>query len=284
MYGAVVGVCWGLAAFFAVAVARAVTDGAVPHLGYDSHAYWHAWRQHLYNQSPDMQFNRFLYSPLFAQLIWPLTKLPWPVFVTVWSVVTAAIFLWLLWPVRQVWRVPLFVFLCLHEVFVGNINALLAAMVVLGFRYPGLWAFALLTKVAPGVGLLWFALRRDWRSLGVVAATTSLLASVSLIAAPGLWRQWLRLLTSGRVATQTLLPYWLQLVVAVMIVSIAARSNRGWLLPVGMLLTLPVAGSVLTLSVLAAIPRLRATGSDGLKDNNTEGDVRACASLARGSS
>ena len=39
--------------------------------------------------------------------------------------------------------------------------------IVLGFRWPFTWAFVLLTKVTPGVGLLWFAVRREWRSLAI---------------------------------------------------------------------------------------------------------------------
>ena len=47
---------------------------------------------------------------------------------------------------------------------VGNIHLLLGAVIVAGFRWPWLWALPLLTKVTPGVGLLWFALRREWRT------------------------------------------------------------------------------------------------------------------------
>ena len=51
------------------------------------------------------------------------------------------------------------------ELYHGNIHLLMAAAIVLGFRYPIGWSFLLLTKVTPGVGLVWFAVRREWRPL-----------------------------------------------------------------------------------------------------------------------
>lgn len=255
LFWAVVCGCWSLSVLFTADVIRTATDPRALSLGYDSHAYWHAWQQHLYRQNLGTHFNRYLYSPLFAQLLWPLTLLPWRLFVTMWSGVTALMFMWLLWPVRLVWRVPLFAVLCLHESFVGNVNALLAAMMVVGFHKPAVWSFALLTKVAPGMGLLWFAVRSEWHALRIVAVTTSSLVLVSAIAAPDLWQQWGRLLTAGGVETQTLIPYWLQVVLAFFVVLFAALTDRRWLLAVAVLLCLPVV-SILSLSLLAAIPRL----------------------------
>jgi hypothetical protein len=67
---------------------------------------------------------------------------------------------------------------------------LLATAVVLGFRYPVTWAFVLLTKVAPGVGLLWFVVRREWRNQATVALATVMVSGVSFFPAPGLWMEW----------------------------------------------------------------------------------------------
>ena len=66
-----------------------------------------------------------------------------------------------------------------QEILIGNIHLLLAAAIVLGFRWPGTWAFVLLTKVTPGVGLLWFAVRREWRSLGIALGATAAIVAVS---------------------------------------------------------------------------------------------------------
>lgn len=65
--------------------------------GYDSHAYWLAWRHPLYGAAPTTP-DAYLYSPAFAQLIWPLAQLPWPVFATIYSLLLLAILAWLLKP------------------------------------------------------------------------------------------------------------------------------------------------------------------------------------------
>jgi hypothetical protein len=64
------------------------------------------------------------------------------------------------------------------EIWGGNIEVLVALAVVLGFRWPAAWSFILLTKITPGVGLLWFAVRREWRSLAIVAVATGGIAAV----------------------------------------------------------------------------------------------------------
>jgi hypothetical protein len=260
-------VVWLLAGIFAVSVLKVAHSPAGLHTGYDSHAYWHAWKQGLYQQNLAVQFDRYLYSPAFADALWPLTRLPSQVFVFVWAGFSAGLFLWLLRPVPLLWRPPLFLFFCLHESLVGNVNALLGVMLVLGFRYPGLWSFALLTKVAPGVGLLWFVVRRDWNSLMVALATTIAVASASFVLAPYLWRDWFMLLLGGHIESQTLIPYAFQVPLAIALVCFAAVTSRPWLLAPAILLASPVSG-VLTLSVLAAVPRLRA---DSKPDRVQEG-------------
>src|SRR5262249_6820299 len=47
------------------------------------------------------------------------------------------------------------------ELNAANVNILIVAAVLLGFRWPWTWAFVILTKVTPGVGVLWFATRRE---------------------------------------------------------------------------------------------------------------------------
>ncbi len=80
--------------------------------------------------------------------------------------------------------------LVMPELWGGNITLLIALAVVAGFRWPAAWAFVLLTKVTPGVGLLWFAVRREWRSLAMALGATLAVVAVSSLVAPGLWRDW----------------------------------------------------------------------------------------------
>ncbi len=61
----------------------------------------------------------------------------------------------------------------------GNVHMLLALAIVLGFRWPATWSFVLLTKVTPGIGLLWFAVRREWRSLAIALGATAVLVTLS---------------------------------------------------------------------------------------------------------
>ena len=69
------------------------------------------------------------------------------------------------------------------ELYHGNIHLWIAAAIALGFRYPWTWGFVLLTKVTPGVGLLWFAVRREWRALGIALGVTGAIVAVSLLLA-----------------------------------------------------------------------------------------------------
>ena len=58
------------------------------------------------------------------------------------------------------------------ELYHGNIDLILAAAIVAGFRWPVAWAVVLHTKLTPGIGLLWFAVRREWRPLLIAGAAT----------------------------------------------------------------------------------------------------------------
>jgi hypothetical protein len=73
----------------------------------------------------------------------------------------------------------------------GGLHLLIAAAIVLDFRWPATWAFVILTKVTPGVGLVWFAVRREWRRLAIALGVTAALVLISLVIDPALWRAWL---------------------------------------------------------------------------------------------
>ena len=108
------------------------------------------------------------YSPAFAQLVYPLNLLPWTWFVAAWTALLIGA-VWLLTGPQ------LFLFgkvVGAMEIAGGNISLLLAAAIVPGFRYPWTWAFVLLTKITPGIGLLWFVLRREWRQLVIALGAT----------------------------------------------------------------------------------------------------------------
>lgn len=227
----------------------------------DAHAYWLAVQGPLtYTRLPGT-WDAYLYSPLFADLLRPLGLLPWPVFAAVWTVGTAALFGWLLAPLRR-WAVPVWL-LCLPEVANGNVCALLAVATVVGFRYPAVWGFPLLTKIVSGVGLLWFAVRGEWRRLAAGVVTIGTVVAVSYLLQPGEWQAWVRFLTGQHGGVEDgFVGLAARCAVGVVLVVVAARTDRRWLVPFAVLVVSPVY-ALTTVTVLTAIPRLRRTGGTG---------------------
>jgi len=235
-------------------------------LGYDSHAYWAAWRHGVYSAGPG-QRDAFLYSPAFAQAIRPLTLLPWGAFLVLWTAGSAAIFAWLLKPLGW-WPGTAAFVLCLPAILMGNITALLALVLVIGFRHPSAWAFPLLAKVTPAVGIVWFLARKEWRPAAVALGVATAIAAISLAIAPGLWQTWAHLLISPgsfrdphRMGSGSELPLAPRLAAAIALTVLAARRDRRALLPVAAAIATPVFWAPMSLTVLAARPRLRATRS-----------------------
>ena len=240
--------------------------------GADAHAYWSAWRNGLYSAGPE-QRDAYLYSPVFAQVLWPLTLLPWPVFYGLWAAASIAVFAWLLAPLGWRWAIPL-VLVCLPEVEAGNVFPFFALVVVLGFRFSSAWAFPLLLKVTPGVGVLWFVARREWRRAAIAIVVALGIAGVSFAFAPDLWADWIRLLLHPSDFTnptrQTLTPLLhfpaavrlgVGLPISAALTIYAARTGRRRLLPVAMMFASPVIG-LNVFALLTAIPRLGRSGNE----------------------
>jgi hypothetical protein len=238
-------------------------------LGYDSHAYWAAWQHGVYSAGPG-QRDAFLYSPAFAQAMRPLALLPWGAFLVLWTASSAGIFAWLLKPLGW-WLGSAAFALCLPAILMGNITALLALVLVIGFRHPSAWALPLLAKVTPAVGIVWFLARREWRPALVALGVAAAIAAVSLAIAPGLWQTWAHLLIRPasfndphRISTGSQLPLAPRLAAAIALTVFAARSDRRALLPVAAAIATPVFWAPMSLTVLAArrsparIPRLNA--------------------------
>lgn len=226
--------------------------------GTDSaHAYWNVWRVGPYALPPGSP-DAFNYSPAFAQLIHPLTLLPWPAFLTVWSALLAAALVWLLWPLPSRWRWLVLAYAAPPALLIGNIEAFLAVAAVVGLRHPSAWAFPLLTKVTPGLGPVWFAVRREWRRAAVAVLTTALVVLASALLSPALWMQWWDfILGAPTPPTQAhYLPLALRLVLAVGVVVWGALRGRRGAVAVAMLLAMPLWSSGV-LVLLCALPRLR---------------------------
>jgi hypothetical protein len=225
--------------------------------GHDARAYWAAPLDDPYEPGSVGQESAYLYSPAFLVALSPLRALSWPLFLGLW---TAGLLAALMWLARPLLFLPLLL-LALPEIWGGNITILLAAAIVLGFSRPFSWAFPLLTKVTPGIGVLWFAVRREWRNLGVaLAATVGIIAAVALIT-PGLWADWFQLLLSSTgsstVPGSVPIPFLARLPFAVALIAFAAWRGQRWLLPIGVLLAMPVIwwGSLALLTASVALKR-----------------------------
>lgn len=183
----------------------------------------------------------YLYSPAFSQAIEPLRWLGWDGFRTAWRLLELAAVGVMAGPLTGL---LLFVQPVSLEFNMGNIHLLMALAIAAGFRWPAAWAFVLLTKVTPGIGLIWFAVRREWRSLGIALGATAAIVSVSFAVDPEDWLAWLRVLgtpqepPAGSFVILTA-PLLLRLALAGTLVAWGARTNRRWTVIVAAFLALP---------------------------------------------
>lgn len=231
--------------------------GLVP-LSVDGHAYWAADPAHPYNFGGLFTQDAYFYAPVFTQLLGPLHGLPWPIFAGLWTLVLTGVLVWL---GGRWFGYVLIIPVVAIELAMGNIHILVAGAIVAGFRWPAVWALILLTKITPGVGLLWFAVRREWRSLAIALGVTAALAAVSFAFAPSLWADWIAVLRTTQ-ARETrastpfdFIPLPIRLVIAAGLVVWAARTDRRWVVPFAATLALPVV-YLNGLAMLVAAPYL----------------------------
>jgi hypothetical protein len=223
----------------------------------DARAYWAVAMSDPYVPGSVGHESAYLYSPAFLVAISPLRALPWPWFVGLWTILLLATLYWLAGPLLFL---PAML-LTFPEIWGGNITILLAAAIVIGFSRPAAWAFPLLTKVTPGLGLLWFVVRRQWGALAMAAVATLAVMGVTALLVPGLWADWFALLASSTgsstVPGSVPIPLVLRLPVAAGVIVLAARRDMRWLLPVGVLLAMPVIwwGSLAILVASVAVER-----------------------------
>jgi hypothetical protein len=231
---------------------------------FDLHAYWITRDGVDYAAQAPGPAGTYLYSPAFAQLIRPLTILPLPVFAAIWTSTGAGLLLWLTGR-RVLWIAVLPpVLLTLVQ---GQLDLAYAVVAVVGLRWPAAWALPLLTKVTPGIGVVWFVVRREWRSLAIAVGATALVVAVSFALDPGGWSGWVSLLlrTQGPVSDPNLvyvpIPLLVRAPFALAAVAWGAWTNRRWTIPVGMVLAMPI----LWLNgptILVAIWPMLAAGAD----------------------
>jgi hypothetical protein len=225
--------------------------------GFDAFAYWSLNLGDPYARTAGA-LGAFTYSPVIARLFAPFGALAFWQFLVLWDALIVGTAIWLgLGSRRSVLAVIAFPAVAL-ELYHGNVHLLMAAAIWLGFRYPAAWSFVLLTKVAPGVGLAWFAVRREWRSLAIALGVTGALVAVSLVIDGQLWVSWVRdslWATAGGGALNQFslpLPLWLRVPAALALVSWGGLTDRRWTVPLAATLALPILWPS-GLAVLAAL-------------------------------
>jgi hypothetical protein len=226
--------------------------------GQDARCYYQATLADPYVHSEWNDPIAYVYSPAFLQLVSPLTALPWQAFMAVWTALLIGAVRFLTGP-RLLAAGLLFPFTAM-EVAGGNVSLLLAVAIVLGFRWPATWALVLLTKITPGIGLLWFAVRGEWRSLAIALGATAAIAAVSYVTIPDAWPRWFEVIVAnagkGGTWASVPIPLLVRLPAAIALVVWGARTDRRWTVPVASMLALPALWYGGISMLLAVIPLL----------------------------
>ena len=229
-----------------------VAAWALPAWGYDAISYWLPDPIGRYGAAMvDLEgAGAFRYSPVMALPVLAFHLIPWPLFLVAWTGLLIAAVVWLATPR---WALLAFVLPPVAlAVALGNVTVLTTVCIVLGVRYPVAWLVPLLTKITPGVGLLWWAVR-DWRRLIPVAFVGAGLVGLSELILPGSWSAWL---TALRAQAGLADPWaWPMMLSGAALTVYAARTDRAWLLPFCVLLAGRGIGWS-SLVVLLALPRL----------------------------
>ncbi len=220
--------------------------------GFDFFAYWAVDPANPYAVKEG--FGAFHYTPPFVWLVGPLKLVPWPLAYWIWFGVLFGVLIWL----ARDWSLAWLAFPPVaSELYHGNIHLLIAAALVLSLRQPIAYVFLALSKVSPGVVALWYLARREWRKLAISVGGAALVTAVTFVVAPGLWIDWVSHISSESTRAQNLIliPLLVRLPIAALLVLVAARLDRPWILAPATVLALPLLW-IHGLAVLVAITPL----------------------------
>jgi hypothetical protein len=222
----------------------------------DVHAYWAADPSNLYVHGPGPADDAYLYAPSFEFLVGWWRSIPFEAYAAIWRAMLLVMLVWLAGP----FTLPVMLLVPVaSEINAANIQIPLAVAVVLGFRWPAAWAFVLLTKVSPGIGLVWFAVRREWRNLAIAIGVTVAIAAISFVLMPRAWFDYLSLLTSHPAPSVApyYLPLWTRLPFALSLVLIGSWRGWKWAIVVGATLALPVYWITSSAMLVGVLPFVR---------------------------
>ena len=145
--------------------------------------YWAADPNNLYPHPELAEHNGYNYSPAFEFIVGWWRWLPFEVFVAIWRAILLALLVWMAGPFTIF---VLFTEPVAAEINAGNIQIMLAAAIVIGFRYPASWAFVAADQGHAGHRP---ALVRDAAAVAGPrrsrSGATAAIAAVSFVAPPG---------------------------------------------------------------------------------------------------
>jgi hypothetical protein len=186
----------------------------------------------------------YVYPPVLAQVLAPFHLLPYEVVATSWAVLCFVS----VWYCLREWTLLGLGFglvglaltndylaIPLASAMLGNVQAPIAAAIVLGMRHPGWFAVPALTKLTSGVGLLWYAFRREWRRFAIGVGVVVSVALLSFVLSPGAWLEYVEFSVAnyGGASGVPIVgpPLPIRVALAVVLVAWAARTDRAWLVP-----------------------------------------------------
>jgi hypothetical protein len=263
-----------------IAVAAYVRMMLNPFRG-DAYGYWLAPRgKQLYMTALLDAPHGYLYSPAFIQIMWPFLALPWEVFYGLWLGVIMVAAVWVCRPWLTILVLP-WVFITFgipllqvprHSLSSANVYFFMGLAAVASFRWPWTYSVLFLTKVTPGITVLWFVVRREWRNLAIALGATAAISAVSFVLAPGWWFDWITVLKNNSTYPEPafaihFLPLIPRLALAAILVVVAAYFDARWVLPIAVVLAMPYIADTALIILVCVAPLLR-------RDSWTEGPAR----------
>jgi hypothetical protein len=248
---------WPASLLAIVAVSAMLLDVLLWGVSSDVHTYWAAHLDSSLYRLPVNAIGAYEYPPVLGQLIAPLTALPYWAFRVIWLCLQLVLVLAVTGP--RWFGVALLLPFTQDALINGNLHFEFGVVALFGLRLPALWAFAFLTKITPGIGVLWFIARKEYRNLAIAVTVTAIVLGLSFAAAPDLWFAWGRYIldnaNAGPQAESLPVPLLIRLPIVAVLVVYAARSDRAWLLPIAVWLALPYVWWSSAVILLAA-PRI----------------------------
>ncbi len=231
--------------------------------GFDAYTTWSIDFTNLYGIQY-LDLGAFRYTPAYAQIFQWVGALPWEVFLWIWD----GILLLILFKWARGWTLALLALPPVAlELYHGNIHVFMAAAMVVGFRYPIAWVFPMISKVTPGLAVVWFLGRRDLGSFAIAVGSTGIICVISFLIAPQYWFDWVATMRDAvgfrpETPYPVDIPFHIRAAAAVALALWGGATNRRWTVPVAGMLALPIIWWHGFAMLLGVIPLLRQTRTE----------------------